>query len=120
MRVLIIVLMARFFKTLVLLAALFSGLAGAQLPRTVAEGLRAAGIPPSAVGVVVQERGASRPALSFNARQTMNPASVMKLVTTYAALELLGPAFRWKTEVYADGTRRNDVLEGDLVLRGYG
>ena len=36
----------------------------------------------------------------------------MKLVTTYAALELLGPAYRWKTEVYLDGN--------DLVLKGYG
>jgi D-alanyl-D-alanine carboxypeptidase/D-alanyl-D-alanine-endopeptidase (penicillin-binding protein 4) len=42
----------------------------------------------------------------------MHPASVMKLVTTYAALELLGPAYRWKTEAYLDG--------GDLILRGYG
>ena len=50
----------------------------------------------------------------------MNPASVMKLVTTFAALELLGPAYRWKTEVYADGTRHDDVLEGNLILRGYG
>jgi D-alanyl-D-alanine carboxypeptidase/D-alanyl-D-alanine-endopeptidase (penicillin-binding protein 4) len=50
----------------------------------------------------------------------MNPASVMKLVTTYAALEMLGPAYRWKTEAYADGTLRDGVLEGNLVLKGYG
>ena len=50
----------------------------------------------------------------------MNPASTIKLVTTYAALELLGPSFTWKTEVYADGPIRGDVLEGDLVLRGTG
>jgi D-alanyl-D-alanine carboxypeptidase/D-alanyl-D-alanine-endopeptidase (penicillin-binding protein 4) len=61
---------------------------------------------------VVQEVGAPRPALAVNASAPMNPASVMKLVTTYAALELLGPAFRWKTEAYLDGD--------DLVLRGYG
>jgi D-alanyl-D-alanine carboxypeptidase/D-alanyl-D-alanine-endopeptidase (penicillin-binding protein 4) len=42
----------------------------------------------------------------------MNPASVMKLVTTYSALELLGPAYRWKTEAYIDGN--------DVVLKGYG
>jgi D-alanyl-D-alanine carboxypeptidase/D-alanyl-D-alanine-endopeptidase (penicillin-binding protein 4) len=42
----------------------------------------------------------------------MNPASAMKLVTTYSALELLGPAFRWKTEAYLDGD--------NLVLRGTG
>ena len=37
-----------------------------------------------------------------NALKAMNPASVMKLVTTYAALELLGPAYTWKTEAMAD------------------
>jgi len=50
----------------------------------------------------------------------MNPASVMKLVTTYAALEKLGPAYRWKTEVYRDGEVRSGVLRGNLILKGYG
>ena len=50
----------------------------------------------------------------------MNPASVMKLVTTYAALEILGPAYRWKTEVYATAPVREGVLDDDLVLKGYG
>jgi D-alanyl-D-alanine carboxypeptidase/D-alanyl-D-alanine-endopeptidase (penicillin-binding protein 4) len=44
----------------------------------------------------------------------------MKLVTTYAALELLGPAFTWSTEVYAAGPIRNEVLEGDLIIKGTG
>jgi D-alanyl-D-alanine carboxypeptidase/D-alanyl-D-alanine-endopeptidase (penicillin-binding protein 4) len=70
------------------------------------------GIPSSAVAVVVQEAGAKRPTLAQNAGEAMNPASVMKLITTYAALELLGPAYRWKTEVYLDGE--------DLILRGTG
>jgi D-alanyl-D-alanine carboxypeptidase/D-alanyl-D-alanine-endopeptidase (penicillin-binding protein 4) len=85
---------------------------GAELPRTVARALRALEIPPSAVGVVVQEVGASRPELALNAKAPMNPASVMKLLTTYAALEQLGPAYRWRTEAYLDGA--------DLVLRGTG
>src|SRR6267142_1957861 len=68
------------------------------------QALKTAGIPPSSVGAVVQEVGAGRPELVHEARDSMNPASVMKLVTTYAALELLGPAYRWKTEVYLDGS----------------
>jgi D-alanyl-D-alanine carboxypeptidase/D-alanyl-D-alanine-endopeptidase (penicillin-binding protein 4) len=74
--------------------------------------LKAAGISQSSVGAVVQEVGTLRPTVSHEARDAMNPASVMKLVTTYAALELLGPAYRWKTEVYLDGN--------DVVLKGYG
>ena len=91
-----------------------------RLPIDVQHALRVAGIPAASVAAVVQEVGAARPLLSVNAAAPMNPASVMKLVTTYAALELLGPGYRWKTEVYADGARRGDVLEGNLVLKGYG
>jgi len=86
--------------------------AAADLPPSVEKGLREAGIPRPSVAVVVQELGSARPELSVNAGAPMNPASVMKVVTTYSALELLGPAYRWKTEVYADGK--------DLFLKGYG
>jgi D-alanyl-D-alanine carboxypeptidase/D-alanyl-D-alanine-endopeptidase (penicillin-binding protein 4) len=44
----------------------------------------------------------------------------MKLLTTYAALETLGPAYRWKTEAYLDGKLENGVLQGNLVFKGYG
>jgi D-alanyl-D-alanine carboxypeptidase/D-alanyl-D-alanine-endopeptidase (penicillin-binding protein 4) len=104
--------MPRLFKTFLLCLAFLPGAAGAQLPKEVADGLRAADIPLSNVGLVVQEVGASRPSLTMNSHQPFNPASTMKLVTTYAALELLGPAFRWKTEAYLDGE--------NLVLKGYG
>jgi D-alanyl-D-alanine carboxypeptidase/D-alanyl-D-alanine-endopeptidase (penicillin-binding protein 4) len=86
--------------------------AAADLPKSVADALRKASIPQSAVAVWVQEIGAASPTLATHARAPMNPASTMKLVTTYAALELLGPAYRWKTEAYLDGET--------LVLRGRG
>jgi D-alanyl-D-alanine carboxypeptidase/D-alanyl-D-alanine-endopeptidase (penicillin-binding protein 4) len=50
----------------------------------------------------------------------MNPASVMKLVTTYAALDQLGPAFTFHTDVLYTGKVANGVLDGDLILRGGG
>lgn len=95
---------------LVLTPAAFS--AAARLPRPVQAELKKVGIPLSAAAVVVQEAGNPRPVLAHNPREAMNPASVMKLVTTYAALELLGPAYRWKTEAWLDGQ--------DLILRGTG
>jgi D-alanyl-D-alanine carboxypeptidase/D-alanyl-D-alanine-endopeptidase (penicillin-binding protein 4) len=105
--------MKRLFKICWFLLALTSALPGAAaLPKPVLQALKGVGVPPSSVGAVVQEIGAARPALSVRAAEPMNPASVMKLVTTYAALELLGPAYRWKTEVYLDGS--------DVVLKGYG
>src|SRR5262245_33723467 len=104
--------MPRLFKSFFLCLALCPGLAAAQLPKEVLDGLRTAGVPLSNVGVVVQEVGTGRSSLTMNAHQPLNPASTMKLVTTYAALELLGPAYRWKTEAWLDGD--------NLVLKGYG
>ncbi|MEM1082798.1 MAG: D-alanyl-D-alanine carboxypeptidase/D-alanyl-D-alanine-endopeptidase [Verrucomicrobiota bacterium] len=50
----------------------------------------------------------------WNADQAMIPASSFKTLTTIAALDLLGPDFRFRTEVYFGGKT------GDLVLRGGG
>lgn len=92
----------------------------ADLPDTVRQMLRKAGIPEAAVGIHVREIGRAQPLLAINADRPMNPASVMKLVTTYAGLELLGPAYSWQTEVYAHGKLDNGRLQGDLIIKGYG
>ncbi|MEO8143503.1 MAG: D-alanyl-D-alanine carboxypeptidase, partial [Betaproteobacteria bacterium] len=89
-------------------------------PPAVAKSLSAAGISTAGAAAFVQEVGTARASISVNATAALNPASVMKLVTTYAALELLGPAYRWKTEAYTTAPVREGVLEGDLVLKGYG
>lgn len=92
----------------------------AQLPEPVARALIQAAIPESAAAFYVHEIGAERPLLAAGAERAMNPASTIKLVTTYAALELLGPAYQWSTEAYAAGALKDGVLAGDLVLRGRG
>lgn len=53
----------------------------------------------------------------YNADVSVNPASTMKLFTTYAALEMLGPTYQWKTEFYTDGQLKNGVLNGNLYLK---
>jgi len=101
----------------------WSAVAAAQqaaIPEPVAQSLRAAGIPPASVGIQVQDVAADRPSLAVNETTPLNPASVMKLVTTYAGLELLGPAYRWKTEAYVNGALADGVLQGELALKGYG
>ena len=92
----------------------------AQVPATVVAALKAARLPVAAVALHVQETGSANPVLSLNPDQAMNPASVIKLITTYAALELLGPSFVWKTGFYANGAVRGEVLDGDLVIKGSG
>ena len=97
-------------------AALLSipGIAGAaELPPEVLAALKDAGIPQRNVSVVVQGVDSKQALIRHNTRQAMNPASAMKLVTTYAGLELLGPAHTWKTEALTDNA-------GNLYLRGSG
>ena len=92
----------------------------APLPVTMANALREAGVPQDSVAVVVQEVGSATPLIAHRADTPMNPASVMKLVTTFVALEWLGPAFTWKTEAYVEGDVADGVLNGNLTLKGYG
>lgn len=91
-----------------------------NLPLQVQQALRNSGITDSAVGIYVHEIGEDEPIFAVNADAPMNPASVMKLVTTFAGLEILGPAHTWKTEIYANGRITDGVLHGDLVIKGYG
>lgn len=58
--------------------------------------------------------------MSHRVATPMNPASVMKLVTTFAALDQLGPTFSWKTRILATGPIREGVLKGDLSIIGSG
>jgi serine-type D-Ala-D-Ala carboxypeptidase/endopeptidase (penicillin-binding protein 4) len=91
-----------------------------ELPVAVADALKQVGIPKQNVSVYVQAVEAVTPILNHNADKSMNPASVMKLITTYAALDLLTPTYRWKTEIYRDGNLINGVLDGNLYIKGYG
>ena len=108
-----------------LLASLALGCAAAAaqaqgLPAGVAQALKNAQIPPSAVAVVVQPVDSRFTAVNHNAKAAMNPASVMKLVTTYAGLDLLGPAWTWKTTAYTEADPFEGKLGGNLYLKGSG
>lgn len=89
-------------------------------PGPVAAALAQAGVPEGSVGIYVHDLASNLPVVTVGIDQSLNPASVIKLVTTFAALEILGPAYTWKTEAYLDGTLTDDRLDGNLVLKGYG
>lgn len=112
--------MKRFLFSLFGALALISSARAANLPPAVTQALKQAGIPTANVAVVVQETDARGPKIALHATQAMNPASTMKLLTTHAALGLLGPAYRWRTEAYTDAPLENGVLQGDLLLKGGG
>jgi D-alanyl-D-alanine carboxypeptidase/D-alanyl-D-alanine-endopeptidase (penicillin-binding protein 4) len=88
--------MRRGFAAVVVL--LLAGSAQAALPRELRQAFVDAGISLDHVAVVVQDVEARRPLLAYDPNRAMNPASVMKLVTTFVALDLLGPDYRWRTE----------------------
>ncbi|HSM20854.1 MAG TPA: D-alanyl-D-alanine carboxypeptidase/D-alanyl-D-alanine-endopeptidase [Rubrivivax sp.] len=102
-------------------AAALAPLHAAQnLPPEVQAALQRARVPASALSVVVQEAGSGRPVLHWRQHEPVNPASLAKLLTTAAALDRLGPAWRWRTPVWLDGPLRDGVLEGSLVIQGSG
>ena len=93
------------------------------LPPSVLAALQRAGVPAQAMSALVvpannSAGGGER--LSHRADAAVNPASVMKLVTTYAAMDMLGPDFTWRTEFYTDGKVDNGSLRGNLYIRGGG
>lgn len=101
-----------------LLLSACAGAAASTLPPGVRLALDDARIPATAVAVWSRPVDRSAPALAINEAEPMNPASVMKLVTAFAAFERLGPAHTWKTRIAADGAVRKGVLEGNLYLVG--
>jgi D-alanyl-D-alanine carboxypeptidase/D-alanyl-D-alanine-endopeptidase (penicillin-binding protein 4) len=95
-----------------------------SLPADVGAALDRAKVPREALSVVVQDladRSSTR--LTWQAQAAVNPASLMKLVTTSAALDVLGPAYTWTTPVWLQGSRRagnSGVFDGNLVIKGSG
>ena len=104
----------------VLLFAMHAVATAGALPATVEAALKRAHVPRDALVAVVQEVDARSPRLAWRPKEAVNPASLFKLVTTDAALELLGPAWRWNTPVWLQGAVHNGVLDGNLVIQGRG
>ncbi len=112
---------ARLLCTSLLVALASTHTAAQNLPPEVEAALQKAKLPRDAVAMlVVDAEGRSQPRVNYRTTVPMNPASVMKLVTTYAALDLLGPAYVWTTPVYIEGAVRDGTLYGNLVIKGLG
>ncbi len=92
------------------------------LPPEVDAALARAKIPREAMAVLLVDAqpGQASPRVNHRANVAMNPASTIKLVTTFAALELLGPGYTWSTPVFIDGTVRDGTLHGNLTIQGQG
>jgi serine-type D-Ala-D-Ala carboxypeptidase/endopeptidase (penicillin-binding protein 4) len=90
------------------------------LPREIARALNDAGIPSANAAFLIVDLDTGATLLSHNADKPMNPASVMKLVTTAAALDLLSPQFTWRTELLATTAPESATLKTPLYIRASG
>lgn len=91
-----------------------------QLPTPVRKVMAKHGVPAGGISAFVREIGKREPLLAVNADQPRQPASVIKTMTTFVALDVLGPAYTWKTEAYVTGKIIDGRLDGDLIIKGYG
>ena len=96
--------------------------AAGGLPGEVEAALARHRLPAESLSVLVLDTAApeAEPLVSHRPDVPRHPASTIKLLTTLAALEALGPAYVWETEVHVTGPVRDGRLEGDLVLVGGG
>jgi D-alanyl-D-alanine carboxypeptidase/D-alanyl-D-alanine-endopeptidase (penicillin-binding protein 4) len=92
----------------------------AAVPSKVAQVLAAEHLPPAAESFVILDPENGHIVDSALADTPRAPASTIKTLTTFAALDMLGPAFAWHTQAYLDGTLEDGVLDGNLVLKGGG
>ena len=91
-----------------------------QLPWNIRNVLQKSHVNSQGMSAFVLRIGDRQPMMVFNENHPRSPASVMKLVTTYAALGTLGANYRWPTEVYMTGHLRGGTLNGNLIFKGYG
>ena len=136
-----LLLMRSFFKLpssfaglLMVASALFvtfsakaSDSASLEIPQAVVSSLNRNQIPRDAFSISVIEIEQGRPGkqvakkiLDWRGNDLMNPASAMKLLTTLTGLDILGPNYRWRTNIYTDGVIRQGTLKGNLYLQGTG
>jgi D-alanyl-D-alanine carboxypeptidase/D-alanyl-D-alanine-endopeptidase (penicillin-binding protein 4) len=108
-----------FFVILVLLPPV-NAAAEAELPSELAAAIKDADFTTDGIGLFIQGVDDDEPLVALHADQFLNPASVIKLVTTAAALDLLGQGYRWSTEVMYTGKIEGHTLNGDLYFRGNG
>ncbi len=89
-------------------------------PPTVIQTIGAQRLPTSSVSLIVVDPQDGRVVASLNGAVPRSPASTVKVLTTYASLDILGPAYTWRTRALTRGELDNGTLQGDLILQGGG
>lgn len=90
------------------------------LPPAITAALGRARLDSDSLALWIAPVGQDAPRLAHQPDRLVHPASLMKLVTSSVALDLLGPTHVWTTGVYLDGPVERGVLRGSLWLQGRG
>jgi len=106
--------------TLTAIISTTSEAASPELTEALRQALTAQDIDPHRTAALAVDLETGEVVFRKNASRALLPASAEKLAISFAALRLLGPGFRFRTEVVASGARRNRTWDGNLVLVGYG
>ena len=94
--------------------------AAPALSSSLGSALRAQGIAQSRTAAIVLDARSGETVFASNDRASLLPASAEKLAVSYAALRVLGPRYRFRTELVGVGIRTGRVWHGNLGLVGYG
>lgn len=105
----------------VFIAFLFFSSWAHALPMGIEKAIKRSGIPKKDISIYIKDAGESnRIVASLNAVKSRTPASVIKVLATYASILKLGFDYRWPTKFYARGDIYKGVLNGDLIVKGFG
>ncbi len=74
----------------------------------------------ASVSLMVRDARSGSTLYQHNPRSRLTPASSLKLLTTAAAMDVLGPQYRFSTQLLSNGARQGERLNGNLYLRGLG
>ena len=109
-----------YLKVLIFFYFLFTGVIYA-LPQSIEGFLKHSTIAKKDVSIYIKEVGTNGSIIvSHNAQTARTPASVIKVLSTYASLLKLGFNYRFPTKFYTTGNLRNGILHGDLIIKGFG
>lgn len=119
--------MLRKTRHFLLIASLFVGYTSLSsityadsLPSSLQQTIRSQSLPLDSMGIWIKRTNDTQALASHNSDKLFNPASIIKLATTLAALLELGPDYTWRTEIRTTAPIVNGVLRGDLIIRGTG
>ncbi|MGO9312256.1 MAG: D-alanyl-D-alanine carboxypeptidase/D-alanyl-D-alanine-endopeptidase [Syntrophobacteraceae bacterium] len=97
-----------------------AGASGDQVPAAFQQAMERIGKAAGTAGVLVVSLSSGEVVCQSRPKDTFVPASLMKLLTSYAALKKLGPSFRFTTKVLAVEAPVEGVISGDIWIKGSG